>query len=1046
MSKLLFKRNKRNYGKHVVMMASLLLFCGTINAAQTTNTTTSSEPDRETGRTIVLQKNTRDIKGVIVDETGEPVIGANVSVEGTTIGTITDIDGNFALSVPENAVLKISYIGYMTEKVSVQGKSIFKIKLKEDTQALDEVIVVGYGTTSTRKMVGAVTAMKTDKIDQLPFSNTASALQGRTPGVIIQQGGAEPGSTPTVSIRGGGTPLYVIDGVVRDAQDFNSLNSSDIEKLSILKDASATAVYGARAGNGIVLVQTKRGKEGQTRIDYTGGIDFSSPTVLPDRVNTREYTSAANDAAAYDGIAPIYSEDVIKTMPDTDWQGLALKNQAIQHRHNLSFSGVKSGVNYYTAFGVLDQGSIFREGHNNAYRRYNLRTNISTTFDPIGLEIGMNVDGAWERRHPTVKGNYAVWRDIMSAKPTIAAYNPDGTFSALSLHPLVYLDKRSGYINQDDKYANTQLYANWNVPFVQGLKMGVTANFRISDYNSKTFNANAPQYDSAGKIVPNDFRSLTMDNTWGWRNTFDVNVQYERSIGKHNFEVQGVYSFQQTFSENFWAYREGFISSDFDQLFAGDASTQQNSGFAEKSARVGYVGRIKYDYAGKYLFEGNFRVDGSDNFPKDGRFGFFPSAAAAWVVSEESFMKELNRRNILNFFKVRASYGQVGLEGLEDLSGDAYRNMRFRYIPSYSFNSKSYVIDGKFVSGFSEGPLVSTDLSWYTKDVLDIGVDLATLNNRLSASFDYFYYRTKGYLISPQNRYTTPLGKDLPQVKSKSVHRRAGYEMNLRWKDTVSDFHYEVGFNMTGYNELWETKEDESMSSLMNPKKRVTHTKNYYGVAYYSNGLYQNAQQILDNPRREASNELKPGDIAYRDINGDGKIDGEDQVQMGKPTFPSFSYGIDFSMDYKGFFVNGLFQGTGERYRALDEFMRGTHTEALTYKFQLDYWRPDNPDAMFPRMSTMTGLNGNNNYGMPSDFWYHNAAYFRLKSLQVGYDFKKILLKDSKIFSALRLSVLGTNLFTISSVNDFYDPELNANNGYAYPTQKTYSIVLNIGF
>ena len=994
--------------------------------------------------TITQQKG-NTVTGVITDDTGEPLIGVNVKIKDSTVGTITDFEGKFTLEAPVGSQLEISYIGYKPQIITV-GNAPVKLKMKEDSQALDEVIVVGYGTTSTRKMVGAVTSMKTDKIDQLPFSNTASALQGRTPGVIVQQGGAEPGSTPTISIRGGGTPLYVIDGVVREAQDFNSLNSSDIEKISILKDASATAVYGARAGNGIIMVQTKRGKEGQTKIEYTGGLDFSSPTVLPDRVNTAEYTGAANQAAAYDGIAPVYPADVIATLPDTDWQKLALRNNAIQQRHALSFSGIKNGVNYYTALGILDQGSLFKEGHNDKYTRYNLRSNVSTTFDPIGLEVGLNIDGAWERKHPTIKGAYAVWRDINAAKPTIDAYNPDGTFSALSLHPLAYLDKRSGYNNNDDKYANVQVYANWAVPFVKGLKAGFTGNFRIADSNSKSFNANAPQYTSDGSMVPKDFRSLRMSNSWGWRNSFDVNVQYGKTFGKHNFEVQGVYTFQQTFDENFWAYREGFISSDFDQLFAGDASTQQNSGFAEKSARVGYVGRVKYDYAGRYLFEGNFRIDGSDNFAKGARFGFFPSAALAWVVSEEGFMKELNERNILNFFKIRASFGQVGLEGLEDLSGDNYRNMRFRYVPAYSFNSKGYVIDGKFVSSFSEGPLVSNDLSWYTKDVWDIGVDLTTLQNRLSASFDYFYYRTKGYLISPQNRYTTPLGKDLPQVKSESVHRRAGFEMNFRWKDAVQEFHYEIGFNVTGYNELWEKKEDESLSSLMNPKKRVTHTKNFYGTAYRNDGLYQSGQQILDSPRREASNELKPGDIAYQDINGDGKIDGEDQVRIGKPTFPSVSYGIDFSLDYKGFFVNGLFQGTGERYRALDEFMRGTHTEALTYKFQLDYWRPDNTDAMFPRMSTMTGLNGDNNYGVGSDFWYHNASYFRLKSLQVGYDFKKLLLKDNKLFSSLRLSVLGTNIFTISDVKDFYDPELNANNGYAYPTQKTYSIVLNVGF
>lgn len=1032
----LLRFRKMNYLK--IAGTSMLLLCVVPQSALAESLTASVS---------ITQQKTVKVTGRIVDTAGEPLIGVNVMItKGGTGGTITDIDGKFALDAPVGANLEISYIGYKTQNIVVTGTAPISLKMKEDSQALDEVIVVGYGTTSTRKMAGAVSALKTDKIDQLPFSNTAAALQGRIPGVIIQQGGAEPGAAPTISIRGGGAPLYVIDGVVRDAQDFNSINSSDIEKISILKDASATAVYGARAGNGIVLVQTKRGKEGATKIDYTGGLDFSSPVVLPKRINTAEYTGAANWAAAYDGVPPRYPEDVIAGLPDTDWQGLALRKSAVQQRHNLSFSGVKGGVNYYTAIGVLDAGSLFRQSHNNQYTRYNVRSNVSTTFDPIGLEVGVNIDGAWERSHPTIKGNYVVWRDINAAKPTIAAYNPDGTYSGLSLHPLAELDKRSGYNNNDDKYANIQLYANWKIPFIKGVKAGFTGNFHLTDYNSKSFDSKAPQYDTSGGLLTDNFRSLNMSNSWGWRNNFDVNVQYDRSFGKHNFELQGVYSFQQDFGENFWARREGFISSDLDQLFAGDASTQTNSGFAERSARMGYVGRLKYDYAGKYLFEGNFRVDGSDNFPKGSRFGFFPSVAVGWVVSEENFMKALNEKNILNFFKIRASYGQVGLEGLEGLSGDDYRKKRFRYVPSYNFDAKSYVIDGKFVQGFSEGPLVSNDLSWYTKDVLDIGVDLTTLANRLSASFDYFYYRTKGYLVSPGDRYTTPLGKDLPQIKSQSTHRRAGYEMNLRWKDQAGDFHYEVGFNMTYYNELWEKKQDESLSDLMNPNKRVTHTKNYYGVAYHSLGLYQTAEQILNNPRRENSTELKPGDIAFQDINGDGNIDGEDQVRIGKPTFPSFTYGVDFSLEYKGFFLNGLLQGTGARYRALDDFMRGTYVEALTYQFQTDYWRPDNTDAMFPRLSTLQALNGDNNYGVSSDFWYHNASYLRLKSLQVGYDFKKEMLKKLKVISALRLSLVGTNIFTISSVNKFYDPELNANNGYAYPTQKTYSIVLNIGF
>jgi hypothetical protein len=435
------------------------------------------------------------------------------------------------------------------------------------------------------------------------------------------------------------------------------------------------------------------------------------------------------------------------------------------------------------------------------------------------------------------------------------------------------------------------------------------------------------------------------------------------------------------------------------------------------------------------MFEGNFRVDQSDNFPSGKRTGFFPSGALAWVVSEESFMDKLREDNLINFLKFRASYGVVGLED----------GVRFGYLPVYDMEAQSTIIDGKFTTGFREGPLVSNDLSWYTRQVFDVGADLSFLDDRLFASIDYYYYRTKGYLIAPQNRYTTPLGKSLPFVKSESAHRRAGLEANIRWKDKIQDFTYDLGVNLTSYDELWEKKEDESLSSLMNPNSRVTHVKNYYGSAYKTNGMYQTIDEIINNPRRETANALKPGDLFFADLNGDGKIDGEDFQRIGKPTFPSFSYGFDFNLEYKNFFLFGLLQGTGTRYKQLSEFMRATNSEYLTYAFQLDSWRPDNKDALFPRLSTYQNLNAGQNYTVSSDFWYHNAAYLRLKTIQVGYDFKDFL-KNSKSISSLKVSLTGTNVLTFSKVNKFYDPEISAETGYAYPTQKSYSVVVNVTF
>lgn len=1020
----------------VLLIMSVLSMCSLLQASANTK------------EHFNVSQDNRKVTGIVKDASGEPIIGASISVKGTSKGDISDMDGKFTIEASSNDILVISYIGFNTQEIKVGSQTNLEITLLENATMLDETIVIGYGTTSARRTVSSVGTLKTDKIDELPYTSTAASLQGRIAGVIIQNSGGEPGgSFPTISIRGGGTPLYVIDGVIRNSDDFNSLTSSDVESMSILKDASATAVYGAQAGNGIVLVTTKKGKDGIS-IEYTGGIDLSKPTTLADRVGALDYVLAANAAARYDGQGEyaLYPQTEIeairngtsKIYGNQDWYEEATRSVAPQHRHNITINGKSAnGIRHFTSLGVLDQRSIYKESHNNKYQRYNVRSNVSTTFDQYGLEVGVNLDGTYAKRTPNPYGQADIWRNLMGYNKAIdKIYNDDGTYTAMDVHPIVYLDKRSGYTNQSNYGINAQAYLNWSVPWVSGLKAKLTANHNYASYDRKYFKSRAPQYSNGTLVGDDKPKELQMNRSWTRGNTMEFGLSYAKDIGAHFVEAQGVYSYYDEYNEWFNASRTGFISNDFDQLSSGDASTKDNSGGAAERTRIGYVGRLRYSFKNRYFIEGNFRYDGSDNFAKNKRWGFFPSGAAAWAISEESFMKPLAEKNIINFAKARVSYGQVGLE-------DGVK--RFGYIPVYSYNSQSSVIGGKFVPGFSEGDLVSPEvLSWYTKDVFDVGVDLSFLNNTLSASFDYYYYKTKGYLISPKNRYSTTLGKPLPQVKSNSVHRRAGYEASFRYKNKYRDLNYEVGFQFTTYDELWEVKEDEELTDLMDPRKRVTHRKNVYGSSYYVNdGIYQDYESILNSPRRVSSTELKKGDLAYRDINGDGKIDSDDQVKLGKPFFPSFDYGIDFNLDYKGFFLYGLFQGTGKRYTELTLLFKGGNIVNSNYGFQMDSWTPDNTSAKYPRSSALQSTNSGNNT-LNSDFWLINAQYFRLKSLQFGYDFKKILFKNNPRISKFKVSVMGTNIFTISDAMDFFDPE-SYNYGEGYPVQKTYSIVLNIG-
>lgn len=1031
-----FKRCTYRDNLCVLLIMSVFLFCG------------SSQVFADTRESLKISQDIKKVTGTITDTSGEPIIGASVSVKGTSRGDISDVDGKFTIEASSNDILVISYISFQTQEIKVGNQTDITIVLLENVTVLDDVIAIGYGTTSARRTVSALGTLKTDKIDELPYTSTASSLQGRIAGVIVQQVGGEPGGTaPTISIRGGGTPLYVIDGVIRDKDDFNSLTSSDIESMSILKDASATAVYGAQAGNGIVLVTTKKGASG-INIEYTGGVDFSKPTTLADRVGSLDYVLAANAAARYDGqgeyaLYPQSEVDAIRNgtsqiYGNNDWYKEATRSAAPQHRHTITISGKASnGIKHFTSLGVLDQRSIYKESHNNHYQRYNVRSNLSTTFDKYGLEVGINLDGTYAKRTPNPYGQEDIWRNLMGYNKSIdRIYNDDGTYSAMDVHPIVYLDKASGYTNQYNNTINAQAYLNWDVPWVKGLKAKLTGNSNYASYDRKYFKSRAPQYSNGTLVGDDKPKDLEMNRSWTRGNTLEFGLNYSKEFGSHFVEAQGVYSYYDEYNEWFNAKRTGFISNDFDQLSSGDASTKDNSGGAAERTRIGYVGRLRYSFKNRYFLEGNFRYDGSDNFAKNKRWGFFPSGAAAWAISEESFMKPLVEKNIINFAKARVSYGQVGLE-------DGVT--RFGYIPVYSYNSQSTVIGGKFVPGFSEGNLVSPEvLSWYTKDVFDMGIDLAFLNNTLSVSLDYYYYKTKGYLISPKNRYSTTLGKNLPQVKSNSVHRRAGYEASFRYKNKYRDFNYEIGFQFTSYDELWEVKEDEALTDLMDPRKRITHRKNVYGSSYYVNeGLYQDYESILNSPRMLSATELKKGDLGYRDINGDGKIDSNDQIKLGKPFFPSFDYGIDFNLDYKGFFLYGLFQGTGKRYTELTLLFKGGNIVNSNYAFQMDSWTPDNTSAEFPRSSALQSTNSGNNT-VASDFWLVNAQYFRLKSLQFGYDFKKLLFKNNQKISKFKVSLMGTNIFTISDVMDYFDPE-SYNYGEGYPVQKTYSIVFNIG-
>lgn len=1002
----------------------------------------------------IQQESKTVVTGQILDEFGEPVIGANVLVKNEEgVGTTTDMDGKFTLDLEgyKDPVLVISFIGYTSQEVVVGKKRTLNITLKEDSKALEEVIVVGYGKNSKRNLTSAVSTVNTDKIKNVPVANVTDALAGRAAGLIVTSAGGGLNKKSTVSIRGGGQPIVVIDGFVSDYNDFVNLNSDDIESMSVLKDAAAAAVYGARAGNGVLVVKTKNGLKG-LHVDYSFNQNWSEPTYLEKKLNSYERAVFDNTVRDLYGLEPRWTEEEVEkyrtgsdpyNYPNVDWQKIMLRNFTPETKHSLAVRGGSDFNKYYISFQAYNQKSMYK-ADTEWFKRYNVRMNDVSEFKDLGLKLTFGLDGYISTmrspRSQYSSGYWQTWGHIQNQGPMSLDRNQDGQIYVGYDNPLAEVSPESGYTKFDSKMITGLFNAEWDVYGVEGLKLKVGGNYRYGMYDGKTWNKTAPQYDLEGNKGPDFPVSLNYSTDYARMWTTQYFADYNRSFLDETHNVSATLGYEQSYSfyRAFDATRKNYIFM-IDQMGAGPSDTMENGGREEEAGRAGLVARASYNYKKKYYIEGSLRHDGSDLFPKDRRWGNFFAGSAAWAVSEESFFQPLKERNILNFFKLRASYGQVGMDNIS----------RFSYLTSYGLNERGYVLDGKIVPTFSEGALISDDITWYTSNSLDLGFDFNTLGERLAGSFDYFYMKTTGYLTSPSNvGYTDPLGLSLPKVKSNGEHRRAGYEFNLSWKDHFGDFNYEVGANFTYFDQLVATAWDEDLADQKNPYKRRTQQTGYWGVGYTNLGFYQNSDQALNLPRRDGSSNLVAGDIIYKDMNGDGFIDGADQWRIGKNNFPRGNYGIYANLSYKGFSANILFQGATSRDMYIEDVVRGQSTGGYTvvYPYQLDYWMPDNRDAKYPRIAMNSNVNGNNNY-VQSDFWLVNGRYIRLKSLQIGYDFRTVLLKNVKWLYKCQVMLSGQNLFTISPATKYgFDPENGSTNNYDYPMQRVYSISLNLGF
>lgn len=984
------------------------------------------------------------VKGLVKDSTGVGLPGVSVAVKGVKgIGTSTDGDGKFSLSVPDNATLVFSLIGY--ETVERRASSTLTVVLKALDNNLDEVVVQAYGKTTKRKTTSAISTLDMGNVAALPVQSINDAVAGRLPGVIVTAGSGAPGAKASISIRGQ-SPIFVIDNIVRSSNDFANLNPNDIESYSILKDAGATALYGNQGANGVILVTTKRGSEGKVNINYSYNQIFSQPTLFPEKISSYDQAVALNRLYADEGRSPFRSAADLEKLrtgsdpfnfPNTDWQALTMKNFAPEMRHDLSVTSGTKKLTYYAGLSYYDQGSILRTD-NNYNKRTTYRLNTTSQFDQLNLKVTAGLDGFIESNVTPGVGYGSIYSHIQNRGSAQLAVNEFGLPTTQPDNPVRELDPQSGYNRQLAKILNTNLGLEYSAHFLEGLKFKVNGTYTTYNNVSKNWNYLAPAYNlnSTTPIYGNP-PSLTVGQGQGSTLTLQGYILYSKTFGDHSIDFTGVVEHQQDEASNISGNRKNYQII-FDQLIAGPALDQSVSGGESEASRAALLGRLTYSYKSRYSIEGSIRRDGDYLFVPGRQWGTFYAVSGNYIISEEKFMKSLKDRHILDFLKLRGSYGVLG-----DKTGVG----AFGYVPSYSINPTAYVVNGNLVQGTSEpGSLPNSTYSWQTIGSRDLALEFGTLNNRLSGTFDYYYTRRTGF-VTGDPRFSQTLGIGLPQINfTEGALRTEGYDFNLNWASNIGKFTYKIGLNFTRYNSLWERFAGDDDATLKNPYTRTTNTSGgFLQTGYYNSGFYTSNSQLLSGARRISSTNVVAGDLRYQDLNGDGQINADDFRRIGSNTFPRTNYGVTIDLGYRGFSFNAVVQGAGNRDRYLGNAVQGGDPQnPLAYGFQLDYWRPDNTDALFPRAVSATTVNGGNNF-TGSDFWLVKSKYVRLKYVQFGYDFKESVLKKSA-FQQLRLFVSGTNLLTSSNSTDFFiDPESNTNN-YDYPIQRTFAIGLNVGF
>lgn len=995
------------------------------------------------------------LTGTVVDNFGDPVIGANILIKGTTTGVITDIDGHFTLQVESGVILAISYVGYLPQEVKITNQTSLKIALIEDTNMLDELVIVGYGTQRRGSVTGAVASVDNKDIIKAPSPNLSNNLGGRLPGLRVMTRSGEPGwNDSDIDIRGFGSALVIVDGV---PGSFSQLDPNEIENITILKDASA-AVYGIQAANGVILVTTKKGTEGATRVNFNATLSWQRPTIFPKMANAAEFVELTDEDKINQGHDALYGpEELAKWRAggpgyeSTDWYDEIVKPWAPQQQYNVNIRGGKEDLKYFASVGYVDQTGMWKT-NSNTFERFNFRTNVEAKI-AHGLSTNINLSGRKEKRNSPKESAGNIINSIQRNYPTYSPYvngNKDyyAETNVSHLNPILITDpSTSGYYKGETMVFDGSASLNYDASqFVKGLSAKVLYHFRYAGIEEKTFNKkfNVYKYDEANQeyyvsYVGNDPSNLKMKHENKQDKIFQGSINYNNTFaGKHDVSALFLVETRQYRNTWFEAYREYIIDS-IDELKTGVNDNKTNDGTSGRSGNIGYIGRLNYGYDNKYLVEFSFRYDGSSKFPSNSRWGFFPSVSAGWRISEEAFIKD--KVDFLSDLKIRGSWGRLG----DDASSDG-----FQFLTGYNFPDGSYIFGDKIIPTLTSRGLANPNITWYTSDLYNVGIDFTLWNGLLGGELDVFYRKRSGL---PATRVATlpgTFGASLPQENLNSDNDR-GFEIALRHYNRLSNgIEYSARANVSytrSRNEYLERAESVNPYSNWRDNNTDRWKNIYWG--YRATGQFQSYEEIANAPVQDNSGNttLKPGDIRYLDYNGDGVIDSKDEHIIGRGENPEIIFGLDLAMAWKGFDVSVFLQGAANYNTYFDsELQSPLFNASNSYQAFTDRWHRkdlyDSNSEWIPGKYPSTYASGLKSNRETSSFWLENGSYLRIKDIQVGYTLPKTVLRNAGVEN-LRVFVSGYNLFTFTKLS-LLDPEAPKGRGQFYPQQKVISVGLNL--